>query len=58
MGVAPSKLIPEEIERYKRMAELLIEAGADEALIPQWTEVGRKRAEDAKAIPYTGARHQ
>lgn len=36
------------------MAELCIAGGADETLIPAWTEVGRERAEGASAVPYTG----
>jgi hypothetical protein len=47
----------QDSDRYRKMAELCIAAGADEALISPWVEIGRQRAEAAKAIPYTGARH-
>ncbi len=40
--------------RYRQVAELCIAAGADLALIEGWAEVGRQRARDAAAIPYTG----
>jgi hypothetical protein len=36
------------------MADLCIKAGADETLIPRWEEAGRRRAETASAIPYSG----
>jgi hypothetical protein len=48
-GMAPYKVPPQEAERYRRQAELLIEAGADEMLVPQWTAVGRKRGERRQA---------
>jgi hypothetical protein len=41
---------------YRAEAEICVLAGADESLIPGWIEVGRRRALDAKAVPYTGAR--
>ncbi len=53
LGVAAIRL-PDEAERHRQMAELCIAGGADETLIPAWTEVGRERAEGASAVPYTG----
>jgi hypothetical protein len=35
-------------------AELAIQAGADEALLPGWLEVGRERASASRRVPYTG----
>lgn len=55
-GVASSRLAPPEVERHERVAELLIEAGADTSLLAHWAEVGRKRVETARAIPNTGIR--
>jgi hypothetical protein len=40
--------------RYQQIAELCIAAGADQALIERWINVGRERAAAATAIPYTG----
>src|SRR6266567_482965 len=40
--------------RYRQIAELCVAAGADQALIEPWIEVGRERAAAAAAIPYTG----
>jgi HEAT repeat protein len=40
--------------RQQQAAQLLIKAGADRELIPGWIAVGRRRAEAAKGIPYTG----
>ena len=40
--------------RYRQMAELCIAAGADEALMQRWIEIGRRRAAAAEAIPYSG----
>jgi hypothetical protein len=40
--------------RYRQIAELCIDAGADQALIERWIKVGRERAAAAAAIPYTG----
>ncbi len=58
LGVGPSRA-PLEVDRHERMAELLIEAfDLDLAEVEKWAAVGRKRAEDAQAIPYTGARAQ
>lgn len=54
LGVAPSRLIPQEIERYRQMAQLVIDAGADRSLIERWRQVGDKRAVEAQAIPNTG----
>ena len=35
-------------------AHFCIAAGADESLIPQWAEEGRRRAENARRMPYSG----
>ena len=44
--------LPDEAERRRAdLAELCIAGGADETLIPAWTEVGRERAEGASAVP-------
>ena len=40
--------------RYRQIAELCIAAGADPALIERWIKIGRERAAEAAAIPYTG----
>jgi hypothetical protein len=56
-GMAPHQVVPLEAERYERMARLLIEAGADVTAVESWVEIGCLRAEEAKAIPYTGSRH-
>ena len=40
--------------RYRQIAELCIAAGADQALIERWIDVGRERAAAVAAIPYTG----
>lgn len=40
--------------RYRQIAELCVAAGADQALIERWIEVGRDRAAAAAAIPYAG----
>ena len=40
--------------RYRQIAELCIAAGADQALIERWINVGRERAAAVAAIPYTG----
>lgn len=40
--------------RYRQIAELCIAAGADQALIEGWINVGRERAAAVTAIPYTG----
>ena len=42
---------PEYEARGQAVAELCRMAGADEALIPQWIEQGRRRAEAAKLPP-------
>ena len=39
---------------YRLISDLCIKAGADETLIPRWAEAGRRRAETASAIPYSG----
>lgn len=40
--------------RAKAAAQLLIAAGADQALIPQWTQEGKHRAEAARHPPSSG----
>src|SRR5690348_8414040 len=40
--------------RYQQIAELCIAAGADQALIERWINIGRERAAAVAAIPYTG----
>jgi hypothetical protein len=42
--------------RYRQIAELCIAAGADEALMQRWIEIGRQRAGAAAAIPHAGRR--
>jgi hypothetical protein len=42
---------------YRLIADLCRQAGADESLIPAWIEVGRRRAELARQVPYTGTAH-
>jgi hypothetical protein len=56
LGVAPGR-VPQERERFERMAQLVIDSGADVELIPHWRRVAAQRAEAAKAVPYTGSRH-
>jgi hypothetical protein len=41
--------------RQQQAAELLIKAGADQGLLPGWIEEGRRHAEAARGIPYTGS---
>jgi hypothetical protein len=41
-------------DRARAEARLLIAAGADEALIPEWAEEGRRRAEAAQRPPFSG----
>ena len=41
-------------DQYRLAARLCILVGADETLIAEWRETGRKRAADASHIPYTG----
>ena len=43
----------EYLEQGRAVAELCIAAGADESLIPQWTEEGRCRAEAAQHPPFS-----
>ena len=45
---------PEYEARGQAVAEQCRMAGAGEALIPQWTEEGRQRTEDAKLPPFAG----
>jgi HEAT repeat protein len=40
--------------RQRQAARLLIKAGADQELIPGWIQEGRRRAESARGIPYSG----
>ena len=40
--------------RSKAAARLCIAAGADETLIPQWIEEGRRRRENARHPPFSG----
>jgi hypothetical protein len=44
---------PEYEARGQAVAELCLMAGADEALIPQWIQEGRRRAEAAKLPPFS-----
>jgi hypothetical protein len=39
--------------QHRAEAELAIAAGADETQVPAWIEVGRNRARDIAAMPYT-----
>jgi len=48
---------PEYEARGQAVAELCRMAGADEALIPQWIEEGRRRAEAAKLPPFSQPGH-
>ena len=47
---------PEYEARGQAVAELCRMAGADEALIPQWIDEGRRRAEAAKLPPFSRTR--
>ena len=38
----------------RRAAALCRSAGADEALIPEWVEIGRQRRADARQLPFSG----
>jgi hypothetical protein len=40
--------------RARAAAQLCIAAGADESLIPGWVEEGRRRAEAARHLPFSG----
>jgi hypothetical protein len=40
--------------QHRQAADLLVKAGADQELIAVWIEEGRRRAEAARGIPYTG----
>jgi HEAT repeat protein len=53
LAIGFSEGAPDE-PRQQQAARLLIKAGADQGLIPAWVEVGRRRAEAAKGIPYAG----
>jgi hypothetical protein len=44
---------PEE-PKAKTAAQLCRLAGADEDLIPQWAEEGRRRAAATRTMPYSG----
>ena len=52
LGSAEDKC-PEYEARGQAVAELCRMAGADEALIPQWIEEGRRRAEAAQLPPFS-----
>jgi hypothetical protein len=43
-------------DRARAEARLLIAAGADETLIPQWAEEGRRRAEARRMPPFSQPR--
>jgi hypothetical protein len=43
--------------RGQAIAELCRAAGADEALIPRWTQIGRERAEQASVPPFSRPGH-
>ena len=47
-----------ERARAGQIARLCRRAGADEDLIPRWTEVGRERAEQAGRPPFSLAVHR
>ena len=53
LGVAEAGFEP-LAPQHRAMAELAIAAGADEAQIERWVEVGRQRAEQARQTPYAG----
>lgn len=44
--------------RSRAAAQLLVAAGADEALIPQWTDEGRRRAGAARLPPFSRPRRR
>jgi hypothetical protein len=44
--------------RSRAAAQLLVAAGADEALIPQWIEEGRRRAGAARLPPFSRPRRR
>jgi hypothetical protein len=52
LGAAEGKG-PEYAARAQAVAELCRLAGADEGLIPEWTEEGRCRAEAARLPPFS-----
>jgi hypothetical protein len=52
LGLAEVNLLA--APRYRAEAELARLAGADEAHLAGWMEIGRKRAEQARLRPYTG----
>jgi hypothetical protein len=51
LAIGFSEGAPDE-PRQRQVAQLLIKAGADQGLIPVWVEVGRRRAEAARGVPY------
>ena len=55
LGTAASKG-DEYRARAEAVAGLCLLAGADQALIPQWTEEGRRRAEAARHPPFSRPR--
>ncbi len=40
--------------QHRQAADLMIKAGADQLMIAGWIKEGRRRAEAARGIPYTG----
>jgi hypothetical protein len=51
---AAEEALPLLAPRYRAEAELATAAGADEALIGRWIDVGRKRAAQSRLRPHTG----
>ena len=47
-----------EEPRSRAAAQLLLAAGADEALMPQWIEEGRRRARAARLPPFSRPRRR
>ena len=44
----------QDAARYRQIAELCIAAGAEQALIGRWFDIGRERAASAQAMPHAG----
>jgi hypothetical protein len=51
---AADEALPLLAPRYRAEAELATAAGADDALIGPWIDVGRTRAAQSRLRPYTG----
>ncbi len=51
---AAEEALPLLAPRYRAEAELATAAGADDALIGRWIEVGHKRAAQSRLRPYAG----